>query len=346
MQPISLCLRLNRSISMVVLLIGLLSLPASQVSAAPPHQGDKAPASFYQVSLDSLRSKQICIGQQIMIHGEFGPGVPLALLVPSTNASTVPLAPLEQMDIISLTTDLGVVSPEKIPPGTDSGTFSGFFTANKAGTATITATLWVKAGQTQKSDATAHVSIKVTDTCQYLYKLYGEGNYVYTTNNIFENFKIFLQSKGLLTAPDSNNPLKMEKRNALIRQDITYIDFLPGQCSSWDANAGGGFGFLDATTDPTLDGFGIDLKLGPPQDFSIAVETRAVCDGKPIAVGQQPGTLSSSNDPWIEQEFPADGGTFKIKIDFFEKSIKYALISGASQASYTASLTLQRVEQP
>lgn len=345
MQPILLRLCLIRSVCTAILLTGLLSLPASQVSAAPPHQGDKAPATLYQVSLDPLRSKQICIGQQIMIHGEFGPGVSLAPLIPSTKGATVPLAPLVQMDFISLTTDLGAVSPEKIPPGTDSGTFSGFYIANKAGTATITATLWTHFGHTQKSDATAHVSIKVTDTCQYLYKLYGEGNYVYTRNDIFENFKIFLQSKGLLTAPDSNNPLKMEKRHAFIRQDITYIDFLPGQCSSWDANAGGGFGFLDATTDPTLDGFGIDLKLGPPQDFSIAVETRAVCDGKQIAVGE-PATLSSSNDPWIEQEFPADGGTFKIKIDFFEKSMKYALSSGASQASYTASLTLQRIEQP
>ncbi len=345
MLPNSLRLCLSRSISVVILLIGLSSIPAVQVSAAPPLQGDKAPATIYQVSLDPLPSKQICIGQQIMIHGEFGPEVSLAPLVPATSGATVPLAPLVQMDLISLTTDLGAVSPEKITPGTNSGTFSGFYTANQAGTATITATVWIHFGHTQKSDATAHVSIKVTDTCQYLYKLYGEGNYVYSTNDIFENFKIFIQSKGLLTAPNSNNPLKMEKRHAFISQDITYIDFLPGQCSSWDANAGGGFGFLDATTDPTLDGFGIDLKLGPPQDFSIVAETRAVCDGKPIAVGE-PGSLSSSNDPWIEQEFPADGGTFKIKIDFFENSLKYARISGATQASYTASLTLQRIEQP
>jgi len=341
MQPISMRLRLNRSISIFILLAGLLSLPASQVSAAPPDLLASPKIGEYYVKFDQPGSKQICIGQEIMVHGEFGPGSPGTVpLAPLTGPTLVPLAPLVAVANIVFTANLGGISPQVITPGTNSGTFLFFFTANKTGPAIITASLSTTTGSVQRFG----YAMDVTDKCQYLYKLYGEGNYLLTGNGE-DPFKIVLQSKGLLTAPDASQPLKLEKKNAFVQLDLTYLNLHPAGCSYWNANAGGGNGFLDATSEPILDGFGIDLKLGQPQDFGNTVGAQAFCDGQLMAASL-PFTLSSSKDPWIEQEFPADGGTFKVKIDYFDETVKAALSSGAAQASYTATLTLQRIEQP
>ena len=150
------------------------------------------------------------------------------------------------------------------------------------------------------------------------------------------------RAKGLLKAPDPNQPLNVESLNNQIKLSLIVTYMNVPNCAQITQEPVKGYGFLDAKANPTTNGSTMDLKLGPPIGLQWDMANTVACDGK-VSTAISSGVLSSSKDPWIEMQFPNGEGTYAVNIDILDQTVKNMNQAAGHHATYKATLHMEKV---
>jgi hypothetical protein len=305
-----------------ILIVPLLLLIFSNSVPVSARSGS-ASGKYWTVSISGLRGL-VCVGDSYMLTASWD------------TRSYDTLAPLLGPKILVKATH-GSFDHETERPGTSSGTTLFNYTAEKTGTETVTIQLF---DPDLNVDAENSTSFEVKK-CDYLYTLFSRTDAATPGGEL--GWYYILKSKGLLTAPDPNQPHQLEARNKAITIDTTVAYFHWEDCTLLSSAVGRAMGFVDAKAVDVDKGMGIDVMIGPPQDFTYIHDIIVTCpDGNHSQNVSIP--IGSSDDPWIEQVFPFGEGEYDVKIDFLDLGVKRLQDAGNS-ASYYATLTLKRVEE-
>ncbi len=315
---------LNRLVTSSVLVVFALLAQGSGASAAPAH----APGAW-SVTVSGLNSP-VCLGEPYL----------LTVTWEANHSSNDILAPLSGPRVINISAKNGSFDTETYRPGTPNGTTTFNYTAEKEGQEEILVNVF---NSELDVDSSARTNFKIKK-CKYLYELYSEANLEVRGRDVHVAAKYIIKSKGLLEAPDPSQPRKLEAWNKTVTMDTFVTDFTAPGCTVFTWQPGQGMGSVDAKADEAQNGMSIDLRIGPPQDFVWYYNFAATCDGEPLAVNFA-FDLSSMKDPWAQHVFPFGEGEYPITLDPFEEGVRRANQVPENHASYTARLSLKKVEQ-
>ncbi|MBA4419862.1 MAG: hypothetical protein C0391_01815 [Anaerolinea sp.] len=297
----------------------ILAAFSSPVSA----RARSAPAGLWTVSISGLDGL-VCVGDSYMLTASWD----------AKSYDTI--APLTGPTIL-VQANQGSFDRETERPGTTSGTTLFNYTAEKAGTETILIQLF-DSELNVDSEKMTRFEVK---KCDYLYTLIARTDVETSGGEL--GFYYILKSKGLLIAPDPNQPHQLEGWNKPLTVDTTIAYYNSEDCTLVSSDVGQALGFVDAKAVVADNGVGIKLMIGPPQGMNYTHDLILTCpDGSHPQKITVP--VTSSNDPWIEQVFPFSEGEYTVKIDFLDQGVQRMIAAGNS-ASYTARLSLQRVER-
>ncbi|RPJ02819.1 MAG: hypothetical protein EHM39_01035 [Chloroflexi bacterium] len=247
------------------------------------------------------------------------------------------LAPLAGPKAISVTAKLGTLDHETERAGAPSGMATFLYTAQKEGGEQIT----VKAfNQDLEVDATAAARFEV-DKCKYRYELYAELYDDVVDGDVAIGYLLTYRSKGMLEAPDPNQPDVLEDNSQMIRFLLASTYFSAPHCVLVTTKPGQGMGYVDVKAKSDGSGVGLHVTISPPREAEWSIDNTIVCDGEPSTSGGA-FPISSSADPWIEHTFPVGGGSYPVKIDILEETVANARGKGHI-ISYQATLKLERV---
>ena len=150
-----------------------------------------------------------------------------------------------------------------------------------------------------------------------------------------------IKSHGALKAPDPDKPLNLEGKGKTVRLSAVVTSW-SNKCTLFTVVPGSGMGYVDAIAYPDDKGIGMVLELAPPVDLAWDVDYSFSCDGNAVTLsGVYPTT---SNDPWISAHYFMGGGQQNVKIDMFEIPMQKLNGSPGVSVSYTATLTLEKVQ--
>jgi hypothetical protein len=110
---------------------------------------------------------------------------------------------------------------------------------------------------------------------------------------------------------------------------------------------GYGNGTIDAKAEPDERGENMVVELlNPYIPTTIDLKGEAIVDGERIPISAFNFfdlRQINSGGAWVESTFASDGGTNPVQIDFLARAVEY-FRSGGGTSSYTADLTLERIE--
>ncbi len=314
----------------IFLLILLLLAFGAPPALASSSVQDTSTSDMYVLSISQSKDP-ICVGDVVNVTISWAPNSNYG-----NDSGLAPLTPLTGPSRIQVKASLGYFYPETPPPpGSNSGTSTVAYIAEKTGTENLFAVAWVGGS----SDAIAKDTFKV-ETCEYEYTLNGEFNLGVTAEGIAYTSRYTIKSRGVLKAPDPDKPLNLEGRSKTVKLGAMVTSFASSECTLFTYEPGKGMGFVDVLGEPGPLGIGIVLKFAPPQDLAWDVDYSFACDGNAQTLaGVYP---VSSSDPWITATFPSGSGTQNIKLDMFE--IPYNRMNGQEgvTVSYTATVTLEK----
>ncbi len=325
---------LGRSTGFGILLAGVFLLPYTKVVAQPPESFKPTPvpaSSVYEIHFHPTYSKTLCVGQKTTLLAKFG-------------ASNPEIAPLSDVSRLVIAFDHGSVEGSTSrTPGTNSGTEPFVFTATSNGTATIQMQLFSVnplSGKESLETSSAPIKIKIVKDCWYSWSIQGDMKVQTKAGSDVLELEWIVFSRGGLRPVDPENPVEFKTPNpTMIDLDI-YERYISGDCAIL-AFSGGGFGFVNATATMTDDGTMLDVKFEQPQQFDWDFMATGYCGDSDPHTSTAGGTLTFTDDPWIEVKFPVEGGSKKIKLDMLERGVKNFKNSGGT-GSYTATLTVER----
>jgi len=313
-----------------LLVFFLLALDSPGVVASTP----RASSNSDMFSLGVSQSKDpICVGDVVNVTVQWGPNINY-----DPGGGLAPVLPLAGPTRIKLQAGLGSFYPDaSFTPGSYSGTHTVTYTAEKAGKEKIFAVAWF--GDSSDAIASDTFTIKA---CDYKFTLDGVFNLDVQTEGISYSVEYTVKSHGVLTAPDPDKPFNLEGNMKKVKLDAVYTSFSSSKCTLFTYEPGTGGGFVDAKTEPRQNGNGMVLQLAPPQDMAWDVDLSFACDGNPLSIsGVYPST---SSDPWVSAEFPMGSGQQSVKLDMFEIPMNKMNGNPGVSASYTATLTLEKVQ--
>jgi hypothetical protein len=329
MQPQPKLPRIAPTGRMLLLVLLLLSLGTPRARAST-----STPAANYNVyTLQISQSKDpICVGDAVNVSISWYPNLYSA----DELNGLAQLTPLMGPSRIQVKASLGYFYPETPPPpGSNSGTISVTYIAEKAGQEKIFAVAW----NGGSSDAIASTGFEVK-SCEYIYTLNAEFNLGVTDEGISYTTRYTVKSTGILVAPDPDDPLHLEARNKVVKLSAVMTSWSSSKCTLFTFEPGSGMGYVDAKAEPGPLGIGMQLKLAPPVDFAWDVDYSFACDGQSQTLaGVYP---LSESDPWISAVFPSGSGQQTIKLDMFEIPLNKMKGSPGLSVSYTATITLEK----
>lgn len=308
-----------------IILTALLFIATFSSPIPVSASGNSAPAGKWTVSISGLDG-MVCVGDSYMLTATWG-------LDPNSND---PLSPLTGPKQLLVKATHGSFDRGTERPGTASGTTLFNYTAEKTGTETITIQAF-DSDLNVDSQSTTSFEVK---KCDYLYTLTSRADAGDAGGVIA--FYYIIKSKGLLKAPDPNQPHRLEAFNKTFTIDTTISYFETGDCTLLFSDVGRAMGFVDAKAEDANNGTGIKVMLGPPQDLNYIHDVLLTCPDGPHHQNMTI-PISSTKDPWIEQVFPFGEGEYNVQIDFLDDGLK-GMRDAGNWGYYTATLSLQRVE--
>ncbi len=325
---------LVRSAGIGILLVGLLILPFTRAIALPPESFKPTPvpaSSLYEIHFHPTYTKTLCVGQKTTLLAKYGESNP-------------EMAPISDVSRLVIAFDHGSIEGSTSrTPGTNSGTEPFVFKATSSGSATIKVQLFTVnplTGKESLETTSAPIKIKIVKDCWYTWTIQGDMKVQTKVSSDVLELEWIIFSRGGLRPVDPENPLEFKTPNpTMIDLDI-YERYTSGECAIL-AFSGGGFGFVNATATITDDGTMLDVKFEQPQQFDWDFIATGYCGDSDPHTSTAGGTLTFTDDPWIEVKFPVEGGSSKIKLDMLERGVKNFENSGGS-GSYKATLTVER----
>jgi hypothetical protein len=325
---------LGRSTGIGILLIGLFLLPYTKVVAQPPESFKPTPvpaSSLYEIHFHPTYTKTLCVGQKTTLLAKYG-------------VSNPDLAEFLSVSRLVIVFDHGTIEGSTTrTPGTNSGTEPFVFTATSTGSATIKMQLFTVnplTGKESMDTTSAPIKIKIVKECWYHWTIAGDMKVQTTAGSDVLELEWILDSKGGLRPVDPANPENFKTPSTSTITLEIYERYISGDCAILNFS-GGGLGFLDATATITDDGTMLDVKFEQPQQFDWDFQATGYCGDSDPHTSTAGGTLTFTDDPWIEVKFPVEGGSSKIKLDMLERGVNNFKKSGGS-GSYTATLTVER----
>jgi hypothetical protein len=317
-----------------IFLISLLILPFSGAAAKPLESFKPTPvpaSSPYEIHFHPTYTKTLCVGQKTTLLAKYG-------------VSNPDVAGLSDVSRLVIVFDHGTMEGSTSrTPGTNSGTEPFVFNATSAGSATIKMQLFTVnplTGKESLDTTSAPIKIKIVKECWYHWTIEGDMKVQTTAGSDVLELEWILDSKGGLRPVDPANPEKFKTQSTSPITLEIYERYISGDCAITNFS-GGGMGFVDATATITDDGTMLDVKFQQPQYFDWEFTATGYCGDSDPKTSTAGGTLTFTDDPWIEVKFPVEGGSSKIKLDMLERGVKNFEKSGGS-GSYTATLTVER----
>ncbi len=320
--------RLARSSLLAILLLTMLS-PGALASERTQNNTE----NLYVASISQSKDP-ICVGDTVNVTVNWAPNPHYM-----EGSALAPLTPLTGPTRIKLQANLGYFYPDSPPmPGSNSGTVTVAYTAEKEGSETIFAQLW----QGGSSDAIVKTFFEVK-ICKYKFSLNAQFDLAVTTEELSYTVRYTVKTSGALVPPDPDKPLNLEARTKVVRLSAVVTSWASSKCTLFTYEPGTGMGYVDARADPGPMGIGMVLQLAPPQDLAWDVDLSFACDGdaKTVAFVYP----LSPPDPWVKATFLDGSGQQDIKLDMFEVPYQRLLGSEGITVSYTATLKLEK-EKP
>ncbi len=312
----------------LLLITGLLSLvlPAFDAGAAN---------DFYFIQVSQPKTP-VCIGEArvITVSWDTEPFSDLAPLVPNSIKDPAPVT--GPRTIYGQTPRKGELDRSTMHPAGPSGTTTFKYTANHEGPEVL---IFQAMDNSLKSVGQNEITFEVKK-CDYRFELFGQLDADASQGDVTYTFNFIFRAKGLLKA-DPNRPGYYEANSVNIALETNIVTFSFPDCALFTWMPGYGEGTVDVRGEQ-LGNDTMVVQFSPPQDLTWKLNLQAVCDGDPFSVNAQyPQT--GDQDPWVEATFPYSAGIQSVQIINFEEGVNAAR-SGGMAASYTAFVTLSRVE--
>jgi hypothetical protein len=323
-----------RLLCLGLLLLGISSLPISSVAAESMQEVNPAERSNllgWMIYFSSVHARKLCVGQKTTLEVTWGSLDPLL----------TPLTSLSSIDVFSKNGNS--TDPEELRPMVTSGAASSIFEAKKAGTDTVTTTLYTYnfRNKMETSVASDTTTIKVLEKCQYRFKLHAVMNVTFAQAGITESVRYTIDSQGVLTVDDPAHPELLTASDKAVFLTIEITDLKAPDCVLI-SQAGSGYGNADASAEIWGDGKKIRFTLSPPADFQWGNDATGRCGDTTGSV--HVGGEWTSDAPLVDgEDFSSAGGTGPVQMEFFEKALKTAATAGGT-GSYTAMLTLKALD--
>lgn len=307
----------------LLVLTNLLTLGMGSPNAIRPK-----PANTFALTVSQPKSP-VCIGETRLLTVTWSPA--------SRNDI---LSPLGGPRVIYAKSLHGSLDRYTTHPVTISGTTTFTYTAEQEGNDIIT--IQAMNGDLE-TDGVAFAEVEVKK-CDYRFNLYAQLDADPKSGDVEMGFRYILRAKGRLTSDNASIPGTFEAYNVIVHFEAVITSFNMPECAMLTWTPGSGTGLVDVRAIPGKGGSqALTVQFSPPQDMTWNIDMTAACDGEPITVNRA-FQMTTDKDPWIEAEFPAGIGSKKVEVDMFARGVKN--ITGAGyQASYSATLTLERVEQ-
>jgi hypothetical protein len=310
------------AIAIVLLLItGLLSLvlPSSIASAGNP--------PTYVITVIQPKDP-VCVGESRVVTVNW-----------KTNDTGGALAPLTGPRVMYATVRKGELDRYTYHPGPTSGTTTFTYTGVHVGTEQI----FVQAMDINlEGDGQGEVQFDVKK-CDYRFTLYAQLDADTQQGDTQMSILYVLRAKGLLKA-DPNRPGYFEAYMVRIHLETLITAFSVPDCTLFTWTPGSGEGLVDVSAEQIGETNTMIVRFSPPDQFTWKLDMAGECnDGDPVTFSTQI-PLSSAKDPWIEATFPPGEGSQNVQIDLFEQGVNNFNKYPSNNASYTATVTLTRVE--
>jgi hypothetical protein len=318
-------------ITRIFLLVSiLLSLESPGVMASPLIE--TTDTNTYSMRISQSKDP-ICVGDVVNVTIQWGPNT----AYPTDSGDGLAyLTPLAGPSRIKLQASLGQFEPDdSFRPGSNSGTKTVTYIAEKEGNEKILAQVWIG----ERSDATASDTFKI-QACNYKFTLNAVLNLDVQFEDISYSTQYTVKSHGLLKPPDPDKPLNLESKMNRVKLGAVMTSFSAPKCTLFTYEPATGAGFVDARADPAPSGIGMMLILFPPEQLAWDVALSYACDGESHTLaGVYPST---SEDPWVSATFPTGSGQQTVKLDMFEIPMNKMNGGPGVTVSYHATLTLEK----
>jgi len=286
------------------------------------------PSDTFTITVSQPKSP-VCVGESRIISVGWSP-----------NNNGDVLAPLGGPRVIYAKAVYGTFDKGTYHPGTISGTTTFVYTAEKEGNDIIT--IQAMNGNLD-ADGVGFAELEVKK-CDYRFNLYAQLNALAQAGGEEMGLMYVIRAKGRLTSEGASSAGFYEAYNVIVHIETTVTSFSISDCTLFTWTPGSGTGLVDVRAIPGKgNGQAMTVQFAPPQNMIWNVAMTAACDGEPSTLNAS-FPMTADNDPWIEATFPSGVGSQKVVLDMFEKGVRNFRSSTHNQATYTATLTLERVE--
>ncbi len=309
----------------------LLAVDSANVKASPPPDGSSE--NTWTISVSQFDSP-ICVGEYVYVTVTWRPN-----LLQDPGQALARLPPLAGPSLIKVTSLIGRFIPESTySPKSVSGTTRFAYVADQEGNERVAGVAMTSTG----SDAIGMAQFTVK-RCDYRYTLNAVAHLYVDAEEGSYSTEYTVKSSGVLKATDASNPRNVEGKGKTIRLGAVMTSFSVPKCTLFTWEPGKGQGSVDVRASPGPDDDSMVLEFGPPQELHWDVDYAFSCDGDTRSVTGVYGS-TSNEDPWISATFPSGGGQQDIQLDMFEIPMNRMKGNPGLSFSYTATVTLERVE--
>lgn len=309
----------SRKIFALILLLFLILIS--------PQTPTSADSNYFVVGV-SQPDGTVCLGDTKIIAITWYP-----------NESTGALTTLSGPEAIIAKAKRGTLSNYSIRPDSISGTSLIEYKADAEGHERIDVQVF---SNSETGDATDKVEFEVKK-CEYRFTFSG---IIY--DNIADgdtqiSYKYSLLARGILKPSDLTNSRVVEGKDKLLRLQVAITSYSIPDCSYSTMEPANGFGFVDVKGYPGNGPKSMTIEISRPKDPFMDLGVTVYCDGEGSSVSAGV-PIDFKDDPWLIHDFPAGQGSDSIAPTYFTETVDRVNGISGHNASYTATLTLERVE--